>query len=249
LQLSVKLHIGLSFVKKDDPHYNNYSNALRNAAEVLGYEIDVTDLPDHPERINEVDGIVFTGGADVNPRRYGKPELLPLCKIEDDRDKVEFEFADQADKFQLPILGICRGLQLLNVHYGGTLIADLESVGKRPHTKIEGKDQRHEVQLEPGKLAKKISGVAEGNVTSAHHQAIDELAPGLIVSAKSMGDEVIEAVEWNDQSSKPFFLAVQWHPERMDFNEPLAGSLFESFLWEAAAQKMLSGRLKKQDTE
>ena len=82
-------------------------------------------------------------------------------------------------------------------------------------------------------------------MTSAHHQAIDELAPGMAISAKSSQDDVIEAIEWNDQSGKPYFLAVQWHPERMEYEEHLAGSLFESFLENVAMNKVLSQRLKK----
>ena len=118
-------------------------------------------------------------------------------------------------------------------------------IGSYKGGKIEGKDRRHEVHLEPGKLARKISNVSEGGVTSAHHQAIDVLAPGMAVGARSLDDDVIEAIEWSDQSGKPYFLAVQWHPERMEYEEPLAGRLFESFLSEVAAQKLLSGRLKK----
>jgi putative glutamine amidotransferase len=238
------LHIGISYVKKNDPHYGNYSKAILHAAQSLGYEVKISDLSEHPEQIKEIDGILFTGGADVDPIRYGKPELRAISKIEPDRDTIEFDLADKADELGLPIFGICRGLQLLNVHYGGTLIADLEKSGKPSHTKIGDVDRRHEVHLEPGKLVKKVTHVSDGNVTSAHHQAIDELAPGLAISAKS-SDDVIEAVEWSDQSTKPYFLAVQWHPERMNFEEPLAGSLFESFLWEVAAQKMLSKRIKK----
>jgi putative glutamine amidotransferase len=240
----MKLQIGISFVKKNDPHYGNYSHAILQAAKVLGYEVEISELSEHPEDINRVDGIVFTGGADVDPDRYGKPELRAISKIEPERDKIEFELAEKADQRRLPIFGICRGLQLLNVHYGGTLIADLEKSGKPPHTKLGDTDRRHDVHLEPGKLAKKVTHVADGNVTSAHHQAIDQLAPGLAVSAKS-ADGVIEAIEWNDQSAKPYFLAVQWHPERMNFDEPLAGALFESFLWEVAAQKTLFDRIKK----
>jgi len=240
----MKLLIGISFVKKNDPHYGNYSKAILHAAKALGYEVEIPELSEHPEDITRVDGIVFTGGADVDPDRYGKPELRAISKIEPERDNIEFELADKADERKLPILGICRGLQLLNVHYGGTLIADLEKSGKPYHTKINGEDRRHDVHLEPGKLVKKVAHISDGSVTSAHHQAIDELAPGLAISAES-DDGVIEAVEWNDQSTKPYFLAVQWHPERMNFDEPLAGSLFESFLWEVAAQKTLSERIKK----
>jgi putative glutamine amidotransferase len=240
----MNLNIGLSFVKKNDSHYNNYANALLHAGKELGHEITITDLGDHPDIIDQADGILFTGGADVDPERYGKPELRAECKtIELERDTVEFQLADKADALQLPIFGICRGLQLLNVHYGGTLIADLESHGKLSHTRIGENDSRHEVHAEPGKLIRKISAVAEGGVSSAHHQGIDQLAPGLSASAKSSGDDVIEAIEWNDQSEKPYFLAVQWHPERMDFDEPLAGKLFENFLENVAMRKLLKGRM------
>jgi putative glutamine amidotransferase len=242
----MKLHIGISFVKKNDPHYGNYRNAILHAAKELGYEVQVTDLSDHPEMISDIDGIVFTGGADVDPVRYGKPELRALCKnIEDDRDAIEFEFADKADELGLPILGICRGLQLLNVHYGGTLIADLETSGKPSHSRIGVEDRRHEVHIEAGTLLKKITGVFDGEVTSAHHQAIDQLGPGLEISAKSFSDDVIEAIEWSDKSKRPYFMAIQWHPERMNFDERLAGLLFENFLANVAAQKMLAARIKE----
>ena len=245
----MKIHIGLSYAPESNPKYQKYSDALAKAGEIAGHEVITSDLSAHPELISNIDGIVFTGGSDIEPGLYGKPELREQCKIDPIRDKNEFEFAKKADELGLPIFGICRGLQLLNVHYGGTLITDLETNNKPSHKKIEGKDRRHDVHLEPGKLIKKISLVSDGNVTSAHHQAIDELAPGMAVSAKSSDDNVIEAIEWNDQSGKPYFLAVQWHPERMAYDEPLAGALFESFIWEVAAQKMLAGRMKKRDAD
>ncbi len=242
------LHIGLSYAPKSNPKYGKYAEALQKAVEAIGHTVSVSDLSENPDLIKEIDGIVFTGGADVEPSLYGKPELRSQCdEIDADRDKNEFSFAKSADEIGLPILGICRGLQLLNVHYGGTLIADLETTGKPPHSKIEGKDRRHEVHLEPGKLVRKVARVSDGSVTSAHHQAIDQLAPGMVVGAKSCDDDIIEAIEWNDQSARPYFLAVQWHPERMEYDEPLSGSIFESFLWEVAAQKMLSARIKRED--
>ncbi len=240
------LHIGLSYAPQSNPKYARYAIALRRASAALGYEILISDLSEHPALISEIDGIVFTGGADIAPELYGKPELRIQCEeIDSVRDTDEFAFAAEADKLKLPVLGICRGLQLLNVHHGGTLVADLEKSGKHDHTKNDGIDRRHEVHLEPGKLTKKISGVSGGNVTSAHHQAIDDLAPGMAVSARSSEDNVIEAIEWDDQSGRPYLLAVQWHPERMEYEEHLAGSLFESFLENAAMNKVLSGRIKK----
>src|SRR5437764_11900204 len=119
----MKVHIGLSYAPEDNPKYGRYADALLKAGDALGYEVAVSDLFAHPELISEVDAIVFTGGADVEPERYGKPELRSECEeIDADRDKKEFDFAAEADNRKLPILGICRGLQLLNVHYGGTLI-------------------------------------------------------------------------------------------------------------------------------
>jgi len=242
----MKLHIGLSYAPESNPKYGKYAIALRRAAAALGYDITISDLSEHTKLISEIDGIVFTGGADVTPELYGKPELMQECdEIDPVRDTNEMHFAAEADKLALPILGICRGLQLLNVHYGGTLIADLEHIGKPPHTKIEGVDRRHDVHLEPGKLLKRVSRALNGNVTSAHHQAIDSLAPGMAVNARSLADNVIEGIEWEDQSGKPYFLAVQWHPERMEFEEDLAGPLFESFLENVAMNKVLSPRIKK----
>ncbi|MEP7233666.1 MAG: gamma-glutamyl-gamma-aminobutyrate hydrolase family protein [Ignavibacteriota bacterium] len=241
----MKLHIGLSYAPASKPKYGKYSLALQRAAGALGYELEVSDLFDHPELAKLIDGILFTGGADVAPALYGKPELDNLCDVDPERDEKEFAFAQEADERGLPIFGICRGLQLLNVHYGGTLVADLERSGVPSHSKINGDDRRHVIHAEPGRLMKKISGVAEGSVTSAHHQAIDALAPGMVISARSTEDNVIEAIEWDDQSGKPYFLAVQWHPERMEYNEELAGRLFESFLENVAMSKILSQRIKR----
>ncbi len=242
----MKLHIGLSYAPEGNSKHLRYTNALLKAGETIGYEIFLSDLFEHSDLISEIDAIVFTGGADVDPSLYGKPELRMQCDVIDPaRDTKEFAFAKQADELGLPIFGICRGLQLLNIHYGGTLIADLEKNRNPPHTKIDGIDRRHRVHIEPGTVMRKISQVSDGSVTSAHHQAIDKLAPGMIVSAKSSEDGVIEAIEWDDPSDKPYFLAVQWHPERMEFEEPLAGPLFESFLWEVGAQKILTARIKK----
>ncbi|MEI8133887.1 MAG: gamma-glutamyl-gamma-aminobutyrate hydrolase family protein [bacterium] len=237
------LLIGLSFIKKNDPHYQKYTDALVHAGNNLEHEILIRDLSEEISLVESIDGIVFTGGADVNPDRYGKPELAFLCPhIENDRDEIEFQIAAAVEKRNLPTLGICRGLQLLNVYHGGTLIADLVHAGKLSHSKIHQTDLRHDVITEPGKLLRKITCTSESSVASSHHQAIDQLAPGLISSAKSAADGVIEAIEWNDQSAKPYFLAVQWHPERMDYEESLSGPIFESFLWEVAANKILGRR-------
>jgi putative glutamine amidotransferase len=245
----MKLVIGLSYAPESESKYLKYGDAVRTAAKNLDYEVEVTDLSSFPEKIETIDGIIFTGGADVNPSFYNRADLLELCdELDQKRDELELGLADKADARNLPILGICRGLQLLNVHYGGTLIADMPSAGLPSHSKIpqpDGSkiDRIHTVHVEADTLLKKITKTLVAPVTSAHHQAIDKLADGMTASARSVGDDVIEAIEWKEPKDRPYFLALQWHPERMDYDEELSGAIFESFLWEVASRKMLAKRL------
>ncbi len=241
----MNITIGLSFAPKERPNTHYYVDALMHAASVQDVTLEVIDLFTSPQRIDDVDGILFTGGADIDPIRYGKESEREFCgEINLERDKMEFMFADKADQRKLPIMGICRGLQLLNVHYGGTLIVDLPRAGKSDHSKLDDVDRRHEVHVEAGTLLKKITQQLDAPVSSAHHQAIDQIAPGMKISAHSSDDNVIEAFEWEDLQQKPYLLAVQWHPERMDFDESLSGNLFENFLSEVTARKILSERMK-----
>jgi putative glutamine amidotransferase len=240
----MKLTIGLSYAPASNPKYQNYRNALTKAAQALEYEIEVVDLTSDPGRAAEMDGIVFTGGADIQPARYGKQAEERLCtEIDEERDQKEFEIAEIAERESTPVLGICRGLQLLNVHRGGTLITDLETFGGAMHKKVEGNDTRHTVKVEPGSYLKRILREATGEINSAHHQAVERIGEGLVASARAEQDGTIEALEWADATGRPFFLAVQWHPERMDFEERFAGRLFETFVWEAAANKILKERI------
>lgn len=245
----MKLTIGLSYAPADNPKYAWYRSALENAARTLDYEIEIIDLSKHPFLLKEgagggsVDGILFTGGADIDPARYGKQDEANLCAdIDESRDEIEFKIADHAEEFGTPVFGICRGLQLLNVHRGGTLITDIESFGGASHRKVDGCDARHDVRIEPGSYLRRVLGEAESEVNSAHHQAVERIGDGLLASARAKSDGTIEALEWADATGKPFFLAVQWHPERMEFSEQFAGRLFETFLWECAANKLVKSR-------
>lgn len=245
----MKLTIGLSYAPENEPKFRMYTEALTHAAESLGYELEVIALDATPSLVSQIDGIVFTGGHDVYPERYGKAEETEFCHdLDAERDEHEFALATAADEKKLPVLGICRGLQLLNVHYGGTLIVDLERAGYGSHSKVKIEDglvdREHEVHVEPGTTLKRLTRTAEAPIASAHHQVIDKLAPGMQISARSSGDEVIEAIEWADPKNKPYFIAVQWHPERMAYEKPLAGELFEGFLTEVAMHKLLKERLK-----
>lgn len=193
--------------------------------------------------LREVSGLVLSGGEDVDPALYGHPERRDVCgTINAERDALELALATAAVEIRMPVLGICRGLQVLNVAFGGTLIADIPS--QRPstteHRRIEGVDSVHGVEVQPGSILKHVCGTMEGSVNSAHHQAIEKIAA--VFTATVLGEDgVIEAIEWGDAAlgGKPFLLGVQWHPERMEYQSPFSLRLAEHFLLEASAYQLL----------
>lgn len=223
------LRIGMSYAPDDAP-YPRYAEALRSAAERTGIEIETIDLWRNRDAITSVDAVLFTGGEDIAPERFGKSNERALCgTIREDRDEHELRVVDEARKRELPMLGICRGLQLLNVAYGGSLITDIATAAE--HTKNAGADARHDVVVtEKASLVRVLAGADRGHVNSSHHQAVDRLAEPFVVTARSANDDLVESFEWKDGAGKPFLLAVQWHPERMQQSEPLAGPVFERFL-------------------
>lgn len=173
------------------------------------------------------DGLVLTGGSDVDPASYGEvpgPDTDPPDPV---RDRVEFQLLTEALAADLPVLGICRGLQLLNVFHRGTLRQHLEPVER--HRRIAGTraEPIHRAVIEPGTLLSRIAGGStEWAVNSRHHQAIARLGRGLLISARDPEDDMIEAVERPDKS---FVLAVQWHPENQVFQFPEQLALFARF--------------------
>jgi putative glutamine amidotransferase len=184
-------------------------------------------------QLDQCDGIVLTGGEDVHPRYYGKPEYLHYCHKEDvneKRDELEFKVLDYSQKNRIPVLGICRGLQVANVYFGGTLIPDIPSFGKFNHSKSEGKDRYHQITIDPTSAFSKIAGTNAGEINSAHHQSAELVAPDLVCNAMS-ADGVVEGLEWKSGQGKPFLLLVQWHPERMTDQESVfSKNVKESFL-------------------
>lgn len=227
--------------------YEKYGLWLR----AVDPEITVIDLhgmsaEDAVAKLRSCDGLILSGGPDVDPVRYNEPEKKSVCgPIDDARDALEFALVEEAREQRLPVLGICRGAQLLNVAYGGTLVADIPSV--RPsdveHRQLDGVDAMHTVHAEPGSILRRISGVLDADVNSAHHQAVERLATVFTPSALSP-DGIVEAFEWGDATmgGKPFLLAVQWHPERMKYDEPLSLNIARHFLHEADAYSVLIRR-------
>ena len=220
--------IGLSYAPPKNP-YPRYVEAVKAAAVRLGLDIDLVDLWEHPESAESVDGVIFTGGADISPHWYGKTEEVDRCgELDLPRDEHELDLFKRVKERVLPVLGICRGAQLVNVAFGGTLITDIPHASD--HVRRSDKtDARHGVAVREGSLIAEIGGTTRTEVNSSHHQAVDRLADAFVATARA-DDGTIEAYEWAQSPGKPFFLAVQWHPERMDQSESLAGPLFDCFL-------------------
>ncbi len=201
------------------------------------------------QALEGVDGLILTGGEDMDPAWYGanpSPLLTPPSR---ERDLFELALFGIARQRQLPILGICRGIQLINVAMGGTLFQDLptERPGRVEHQPQGARDARsHRVRLQAGTRAAEALTGAVVTVNSSHHQAIKELAPGLIASGWT-DDDLIEAAE--TPVGTPWLLAVQWHPEEMhaDGQAPDRG-LFAALVREAgSARDSLVGERRKED--
>ena len=173
-----------------------------------------------PEVLDHVQGLVLTGGNDVDPARYHASPHPKLGETDPARDAVELALLAGAEARGLPTLAICRGIQLLNVALGGTLYQDLAT--ERPSA-IEhaGPGARHPLRVQPGSLLARAVGASARSVISRHHQAIRDLAPGLRATAWA-ADDLIEGVE--RANGAPWTLAVQWHPE-----DDVEIGLFETF--------------------
>jgi putative glutamine amidotransferase len=164
---------------------------------------------DAPGNLDGVDGLVLTGGTDVDPLRYGQTPIPETDEPDRERDEIELELLEEAIQRDLPILAICRGFQLLNVHQGGTLIQHIESGTHRVESPDKG-EPAHEVEIVAGSKLGEILGAPRVAVNSRHHQAVDRVGANLQVVGRSVGDGIVEALELPD---KRFVIAVQWHPE------------------------------------
>ncbi|HEV8231426.1 MAG TPA: gamma-glutamyl-gamma-aminobutyrate hydrolase family protein [Thermoanaerobaculia bacterium] len=181
------------------------------------------------------DGVVIGGGDDVNPGLYGRP-ILDEGNVEVDaaRDAIDFPVFDEAWREEVPILGICRGLQVVNVARGGTLIQDLplENPSDVAHRHPKEPNRRdHPVDIRAGSRLARIAGVPQIDVNSRHHQAVDQPAKDFVVTATAP-DGVIEALEARDGR---WLVAVQWHPENLT-DDDASRRLFREFV-DAARQR------------
>jgi len=189
------------------------------------------------ELLNTVDGLIISGGNDVDPRFYRERRKARLFNPTPERDLFEIKLVKRAKATQVPILAICRGMQLLNVAFGGTLYQDF-SLEKSffDHT-LEGSKrykERHGVIIQSGSKLFQIIQRSKIKVNTSHHQMVKEIAPELVATAWSEGDGVVEAIESRDDH---FLLGVQWHPELL--KDRSSKALFDSL--------MLSARRRAQE--
>lgn len=194
-----------------------------------GVEVRWIDLHDTDRAVAEMlecDGLLLTGGADVDPKLYGQDRSEKCGRPNALRDAAEFRMLEAFLPTNKPILCICRGMQLLNVYFDGTLHQDLKKIQVCKHSDFSGRTKgTHPVKLLPRMKLGKILGEDIISVNSMHHQAVDQVGPGLSVSAVS-GDGFVEGLE---VYLHPFCVGVQWHPEHMAKSNPQQQKLFDAF--------------------
>ena len=225
-----------------------YEEAVRGAGGVpIRIELDQTPAQ-VLATVEKCDGILLPGsGADVDPQKYGEPRQEKTAAADAKRETVDELLLQHAYKTQKPVLGICYGLQSLNVFRSGTLVQDIESA--IDHSPKRGTVKAHTVQIEPSSLLAKVAGAGKAvAVNSSHHQSVDAIGEGLRLVARSTEDGIVEAVEGTDPGH--FVLAVQWHPER-SVNEGAevaesARAIFRAFVAAARAKHAeLAGELAR----
>jgi putative glutamine amidotransferase len=186
---------------------------------------------------NRLDGLLLTGGGDVDPARFGEPRHPAVAEVSDRRDALELELTTRAIDTGLPLFAICRGMQVLNIALGGTLYQDIASeIGLAiVHSQQAPRSEpthRVKIDVERGRLGA-ILGVPELTVNSFHHQALKRLGRGLDVIARAL-DDVVEAVELS--GARGLVIGVQWHPEDLVARDAAARRLFAALV-DAAARR------------
>jgi len=214
--------------------YDRYVQAVLQAGGEP-VEVSLTLSPDELKRLSQtLDAVVLTGSpADVNPSLYGAARNPASAEADPDRERTDFALLEDALAEHKPVLAICYGNQSMNTFLGGTLIQDIPSELltsiQHPWSNREkgAPEPFHAARTEPGSRLRDLAGAEEVRVNSSHHQSILEPGRNLRVAARA-DDGVIEAVEWTGDSN--WVTGVQWHPERMVEEDPLAQSLFSSLV-------------------
>ena len=173
----------------------------------------------------EFDGFLFAGGCDVHPSEYGEEITADNVECVEERDSFELALARLLLPTDIPVLGICRGVQTLNVAFGGTLVQDIPG-----HRQEEpGKERPEPVDIVKGSFLYGLIGSEKGCVNSFHHQCVKDVAPGFVASAYSTSDGIIEAIEPATRTER-FLLGVQWHPELFYNVDASSNAIFDAFV-------------------
>ncbi len=199
--------------------------AYADAVRVGGAE-PVTESVEKKLSLDGFAGLLLMGGSDVNPTRFGETARPETDQPDDERDEAELGLIHEAVERQIPIFGICRGLQILNVYHGGTLVQHLEANARHDPEKEDHSVSAHEVAFVPESTLAQIAASATWQVNSRHHQAVKKLGAKLHISARDLEDGTVEGIERRDHR---FLVAVQWHPEDQTKRHPEQLRLFERF--------------------
>ena len=210
-----------------------YAGALR----LVGAEPVVRTPAGGSVDLDHFAGLLLTGGGDVNPARYGEAARVETEKPDDALDEFEMKLARTAVERDMPVFAICRGMQVLNVAMGGTLVQNLDTAERHSVRGGKKSEPAHEAKVEAGTKLRAIAGLEALRVNSRHHQAVKKLGEGLIVSARDPEDGTIEAAE---MPGKRFVVAVQWHPEDQAAGDEAARRIFEAFVGAMSEARELS---------
>ncbi|HEV2439931.1 MAG TPA: gamma-glutamyl-gamma-aminobutyrate hydrolase family protein [bacterium] len=225
--------VGAARTEFEQKAFQAYVDAIENAGG--------TPVPIQPGAgegvLDQVDGLVLTGGRDVDPKEYGQTaDPAMAVEVDAQRDALELPLVREAVRRDLPMLAICRGVQVLNVVLGGTLIQDLDvqRTGRQTWSHQQRKSRPeaspdatiHHVEVAPGSRLRDIAGADRLGVNTFHHQAIAEVAPGLVVTARAVEPDTSELIEAVEAPGCRWVLGVQWHPERMWRTGPAHRRLF-----------------------
>ncbi len=238
----MSLKIGITC--KKNVRMENYTDAIVNfGGDPIIFASLEKSIPEHlasiPKYLEEIDGLLLPGGGDIDSTLFFQKRHPEVNNVSRSRDALELRLCQKALQANIPVFGICRGIQVMSVAMGGSLYQDIEAVYPREalNHKVDesGEDSRHPIEIKPYSRLSEIVNEHQTLVNSAHHQAVDEIGEEFVVTAYSE-DGIIEAVE---NPSKRFVIGVQYHPERMLKKPELrrhAEKLFEAFI-HAAKQR------------
>lgn len=231
----MKPKIGIpAVVEAARDNFENYKKAIEeHCGEVCFLVSNEKSIGDF---VDEIDGLLLPGGGDIHPDNFNQEWNDKIKYVDPIRDDLEISLFEEAYNKELPVFGICRGIQIMNVAMGGDLYQDIKTVYPKKaltHPAVDRKDSKHSIEIDSDSELSSIIGKKVADVNSAHHQALDVIGDGFVVTAQS-SDGIVEAIE---DRTRAFMIGVQYHPERMlsspEFREHRR-RLFTAFIKEAS---------------